>query len=114
MITRDHMDLGCSICTLGSVGAAHIFHTHNAVNPIPAPDDRGTPYIRWPNFHSGANGDLQRVEPEPPVHPVMRDTESENGTVMYSRSIEKRPICQSFSVGSIVVCNRMSIGLFRY
>lgn len=83
MVTRDHMDLGCSICTLGSVGAAHHFHTHNVVNPIPAPDDRGTPYIQWPNFHSGANGDFQRVEAELPVHPVMRDPKSDNGTVMY-------------------------------
>ena len=24
MITRDHMDLGCSICTMGSIGAAHL------------------------------------------------------------------------------------------
>lgn len=83
MITRDHMDLGCSICTLGSVGAAHVFHTHNAANPVPPPDDRGTPYIHWPNFHSGANGDFQRVEAIRPVHPVMRNTESETGTVMY-------------------------------
>lgn len=83
MITRDHMDLGCSVCELGSVGAAHVFHTHNAVNPMPDPDDHGTPDIRWPNFHSGANGDFQRVEAEPPVHPVMRDPESKNGTVMY-------------------------------
>ena len=35
MITRDHMDLGCSICELGPVGAAHIFRTHNAVDPLP-------------------------------------------------------------------------------
>ena len=83
MIARDHMDLGCSICTLGPVGAAHIFHTRNAVYPVPAPDDRGTPAIHWPNFHSGANGDVQRVEAELPVHPVMRDAETENGTVMY-------------------------------
>jgi hypothetical protein len=83
MVTRDHMDLGCSIRTLGPVGAAHHFHTRNAVKPIPSPDDRGTPSIHWPNFHSGANGDVQRVEAELPVHPVMRDTESENGTVMY-------------------------------
>ncbi len=83
MITRDHMDLGCSICTLGSVGAAHVFHTHNAVSPLPPPDDRGTPYITWPNFHSGANGDAQPVQAELPVHPVMRDTASETGTVMY-------------------------------
>jgi hypothetical protein len=83
MITRDHMDLGCSICTLGSIGAAHLFHTHNVAGPIPPPDDRDTSYIQWPNFHSGANGDVQRVEAELPVHPVMRDTEAESGTVMY-------------------------------
>jgi hypothetical protein len=83
MITRDHMDLGCSICTLGSVGAAHVFNTHNIAGPVPAPDDRDTPYIHWPNFHSGANGDAQRVEAELPLHPVMRDDESETGAVTY-------------------------------
>jgi hypothetical protein len=83
MITRDHMDLGCSICDLGAVGAAHLFHTHNLTGPVPAPDDRGTPQIRWPNFHSGANGDVQRVDAEPPVHPVMRDPGSADGTVAY-------------------------------
>jgi hypothetical protein len=73
MITRDHMDLGCSICELGSVGAAHIFHSHNAVDPLPPPDDRETSYITWPNFHSGANGDFQQIEAALPVHPVLRD-----------------------------------------
>jgi len=73
MITRDHMDLGCSICNLGSIGAAHVFHTHNIDGPLPPPDDRDTTYIGWPNFHSGANGDFQPVEAELPVHPVMRD-----------------------------------------
>lgn len=83
MITRDHMDLGCSICALGPVGAAHVFHTHNIAGPVPEPDDRDTPYITWPNFHSGANGDVQRVEAELPLHPVMRDDESETGAVTY-------------------------------
>jgi hypothetical protein len=85
MITRDHMDLGCSICTLGPVGAAHLFHTHNLdpASPKFDPDDRGTPQILWPNFHSGANGDAQRIEVELPVHPVMRDPASESGTVMF-------------------------------
>ncbi len=83
MITRDHMDLGCSICSLGAIGAAHVFHTHNIVGPVPPPDDRGTPYIHWPNFHSGANGDFQRIAVELPVHPVLRDSESESGTIMY-------------------------------
>jgi hypothetical protein len=83
LLTRDHMDLGCSVCTLGRVGAAHIFRSHNLDGPVPAPDDRGTPYIGWPNFHSGANGDFQRVQAELPVHPVMREEASENGTVMF-------------------------------
>jgi hypothetical protein len=83
LVTRDHMDLGCSICKLGSVGAAHVFHTHNLVGPAPPPDDRGTPQIQWPNFHSGANGDVQRVAVVPPLHPVLRDPESEDGMVRY-------------------------------
>jgi hypothetical protein len=73
LLTRDHMDLGCSICTLGSVGAAHVFNTHNHEGPVPEPDDRETPYIHWPNFHSGANGDVQPVQAELPLHPVMRE-----------------------------------------
>ena len=85
LLTRDHMDLGCSVCTLGALGAAHLFHTHN-VDPalLPAePDDKDTPYILWPNFHSGANGDAQRIEPVLPVHPVLRDPESETGALQY-------------------------------
>ncbi len=73
LVTRDHMDLGCSVCQMGSLGAAHVFHTHNIDGPVPDPDDRETPYILWPNFHSGANGDVQQVAAELPVHPVMRE-----------------------------------------
>jgi hypothetical protein len=85
MITRDHMDLGCSVCSLGGAGAAHLFHTHNVElgRPVSAPDDRGTSQILWPNFHSGANGDAQRIYAELPLHPVLRDPESETGIVMF-------------------------------
>lgn len=83
MITRDHMDLGCSICPLGEIGAAHVFHTHNNTDASPEPDDTGTPEILWPNFHSGANGAVQRIEPTLPIHPIMRDADSATGTVMY-------------------------------
>ncbi|HEY0939557.1 MAG TPA: hypothetical protein VGE08_05630 [Steroidobacter sp.] len=83
MIARDHMDLGCSICELGLIGAANIFHSHNAISPVPPPDDRGTGHILWPNFHSGANGDFQRIRAELPVHPIMLDPNAESGTVMY-------------------------------
>ena len=83
MVTRDHMDLGCSICTLGAVGAAHVFHTHNMPGEVPAPDDRDTPAILWPNFHSGANGDAQRIRAELPLHPVMLDPASDTGVIEY-------------------------------
>lgn len=84
MITRDHMDVGTSLRTLGPLGAAHVFHTRGIAGaPVPPPDDRGTPDIRWPNFHSGANGDVQRVDVELPVHPVMRDPDSPSGAVIY-------------------------------
>jgi hypothetical protein len=83
MITRDHMDLGCSICTLGDIGAAHAFHTHNSIDVVPPPDDTGTPAILWPNFHSGANGAAQRVDAVRPLHPIMRDADSETGAVTY-------------------------------
>lgn len=83
MVTRDHMDLGCSICSLAGVGAAHRFHTHN-VDPTAAdrgPDDLGTPEILWPNFHSGANGDAQVVELVEPVHPILRSTAVAGGVI---------------------------------
>lgn len=84
MVTRDHQDLGSSICTLAGVGAAHFFHTHNI------PEDGGCvrddPYtldISWPNFHSGANGDYQRVHFVGPIHAVMRDPGSPHGALRY-------------------------------
>ena len=83
LLTRDHMDLGCSVCALGALGAAHVFHTHNIEGPVPPPDDRDTPYISWPNFHSGANGDFQPVQIEQPLHPVLRDADSATGAVMF-------------------------------
>jgi len=83
LIARDHMDLGCSVCPLGPVGAANLFHTRNIDGPVPDPDDRETPHILWPNFHSGRNGDYQRVQAELPLHPVMRDPDSEAGALSY-------------------------------
>jgi hypothetical protein len=74
MVTRDHMDLGSSICTLGGVGAAHHFHSHN-LDPDEAQRRRDDPYttdIDWPNYHSGANGDFQTIQVEGEVHPVLR------------------------------------------
>lgn len=73
MVTRDHMDLGSSICTLAGVGEAHYFHTRN-LDPDEAlrtRDDPHTTYIDWPNFHSGANGDFQPIAIKGERHPVL-------------------------------------------
>lgn len=85
MVTRDHMDLGSSVCTLGGVGAAHHFHTRN-----PEPDtgrhirdDEETQAISWPNYRSGANGDYQLIRPLEPLHPVLADPASPTGALRY-------------------------------
>jgi len=61
--TRDHNDLGSSLCTLGGIGAAHYFHTKNQ-DPDPERnrrDDSITTSIDFPNYHSGSNGDYQTI-----------------------------------------------------
>ncbi|MEO8043173.1 MAG: hypothetical protein ABI646_11225 [Acidobacteriota bacterium] len=70
--TRDHFDLGSSLCTLGGIGAAHYFHS---INPDPDPDrnrrDNATSVIDYPNYHSGANGDYQPIKINEP-HELLR------------------------------------------
>ena len=61
---RDHNDMGSSLCTLGGIGAAHYF---NSKNPDPdesrnCRDDQDSPDIDYPNYHSGWNGDYQKIE----------------------------------------------------
>lgn len=83
LVTRDHMDLGSSVCTLGGVGAAHFFHTKNP-EPDPARhciDDTETSDILWPNYHSGANGDFQHIRISEPRHPLLADPDSPDGAV---------------------------------
>jgi len=83
LVTRDHMDLGCSVCTLGGVGAAHFFHTKNP-EPDPARqhvDDTDTGDILWPNYHSGANGDFQPIRICEPLHPLLADPDAADGAV---------------------------------
>jgi hypothetical protein len=85
LVTRDHMDLGSSVCTLGGIGRAHYFHT---VNPDPDAakriiDDPYTTYISWPNFHSGANGDFQGIEIVGPPHPILVDEHSPTGAIRF-------------------------------
>jgi len=75
LTTRDHEDLGSSLCTLGGVGRAHFFHTKHQ-DPDPSRhvrDDRDTEGISWPNYHSGANGDYQKITPVEPLHELLRN-----------------------------------------
>ena len=44
-------------------------------------DDRGTPSISWPNYHSGANGDYQPVLCDPPVHELLRTDKTPSGRI---------------------------------
>lgn len=92
LATRDHQDLGSSICNLGGVGAAHFFHTRH-VDPDPTRctvDDTYTSSISWPNYHSGKNGDYQRITPVEPVHELLKRT-SDDPSSTYPDTIEFFP-----------------------
>ncbi|MGA9997943.1 MAG: hypothetical protein WBP93_21190 [Pyrinomonadaceae bacterium] len=83
LATRDHQDLGSSLCTLGGIGAAHFFHTQN---PEPdesrhTADDTQTQNISWPNYHSGSNGDYQTITPAEPVHELLRNSSNASGRI---------------------------------
>lgn len=85
LTSRDHQDLGISFCSLGGIGTANHFHSKN---PEPDPerrkaDDSGTPSILWPNYHSGNNGDFQRVELLLPLHPIMRNAANASGHIEF-------------------------------
>src|SRR5689334_17007060 len=75
--TRDHQDLGSSLCTLGGIGRAHFFHSKNQEPDASrhVRDDQGNQDISWPNYHSGANGDYQRVTVVDPVHELITSGE---------------------------------------
>jgi hypothetical protein len=84
LATRDHQDLGVSLCTLGGIGRAHFFHSKN---PEPdtsrhTPDDPYTTSISWPNYHSGANGDYQTIGVKFP-HELMRNPASPKGVIEF-------------------------------
>ncbi|HYO63554.1 MAG TPA: hypothetical protein VER08_07855 [Pyrinomonadaceae bacterium] len=73
LTTRDHQDLGSCLCTLGGVGLAHFFHTRN---PEPdatrrCVDDTATKDISWPNYHTGRNGDYQKINAVEPIHELL-------------------------------------------
>lgn len=85
LTTRDHEDLGSSLCTLGGVGRAHFFHTRH-LDPDTSRrvrDDRDTETISWPNYHSGSNGDYQRVKIVDPAHELLKHPDRHSGVIEY-------------------------------
>ncbi|MBD1891204.1 hypothetical protein [Coleofasciculus sp. FACHB-SPT9] len=85
LTTRDHQDMGCSMYGLGDIGAIHFFNTKN---PDPDEsrwciDDPYTTYISWPNYHSGRNGDYQKITPTEPIHELLRNPNSPSGLIEY-------------------------------
>ena len=85
LTTRDHQDLGSSLCTLGGVGRAHFFHSRHQ-DPDQSRntrDDQATKNISWPNYHSGNNGDYQRISPVEPVHELLRNPGNDSGVIEY-------------------------------
>lgn len=83
--TRDHEDLGSSLCTLGGVGRAHFFHSQHQ-DPDEtrrARDDQQTRDISWPNYHSGSNGDYQVITLQEPVHELLQNPSSPSGHIEY-------------------------------
>jgi hypothetical protein len=85
LTVRDHQDMGASICCLTSVGAANHFHSRNCEADASRrrEDDRETATISWPNYHSGRNGDYQRIAAVEPVHPLLRDPRRPGRTLGY-------------------------------
>jgi hypothetical protein len=83
LAVRDHQDMGISLCSLGGIGEATHFQSKNP-EPDPArrvPDDCGTPTISWPNYHSGKNGDFQRITRVEPSHELLRNPDSPSGWI---------------------------------
>jgi hypothetical protein len=73
LLTRDHQDLGSCLCSIPVIGVAQHFQR---INPEPdgarrSVDDTETAHITWPNYHSGRNGDAQRISAVAPLHPLM-------------------------------------------
>src|SRR5262249_28902719 len=86
LTARDHQDMGLWLRQIDGVGAAHFFHKPEYCEPDPSrlcPDDRETPTISWPNYHSGRNGDIQRIIAAEPTHPLLRKPGSSIECIQY-------------------------------
>jgi hypothetical protein len=46
-------------------------------------DDQDTKSISWPNYHSGSNGDYQKINAIAPVHELLLNSMNESGVIQY-------------------------------
>jgi len=75
--TRDHQDLGSSLCTVGGIGAAHFFHSkqQDPDEERRCRDDQDTRNIDFPNYHSGSNGDYQTIKAVGELHELLQKSD---------------------------------------
>ena len=86
LTARDHQNMGLWMRKLRGVGGANFFHDATCREPDPSRwcrDDRATLTIDFPNYHSGANGDFQRLIPVEPVHPLLWCGPTASGRIEY-------------------------------
>lgn len=85
LTARDHQNLGASLLNLGTLGVVNNFYTYNRERDKRrlTRDDRDNPGITYPNYHSGNNGDYQRIVPLEPVHDILRSEKSPSGVIEY-------------------------------
>jgi hypothetical protein len=86
LTTRDHQNMGMWLRQIEGVGASHFFHAKEFCEPDPSrlyPDDLETSSISWPNYHSGSNGDLQRIIAVEPLHPLLRKPRSSTEVIQF-------------------------------
>ncbi len=83
LTARDHQDLGLCLCYLGSLGQFNHFHTYNLEPGRTENDDQDNPNISYPNYHSGSNGNYQKISAVAPVHPILKSAKADRGTIEY-------------------------------
>ena len=62
------MATGAGLCRFTPNGSQSPVGTARVASLI---DDQDTPTIFWPNYHSGSNGDFQRIAAVEPVHELL-------------------------------------------
>ena len=83
LTARDHQDLGLCLSHLGSLGRCNHFHTYNLEPGRSQNDDQDNPNISYPNYHSGANGNYQKISAVDPLHPLLKSAKADGGVIEY-------------------------------